>query len=173
MLLITLVAVSGAGPGDVPAEKEEAADPAMRGPDDIPELPPSQLPYEDAGLLWQLLKTLLVLGIVVVGIYLSLNFGLRKLMGIQGMPGRAAVVSVLERVPLDQKRALFLVKAAGEYLLVGGGEGGLSLLLRLDAEAVEKARREQVPAVTLSPFLKKLLQKKEDDSPPQSSGSST
>lgn len=141
-------------------------------PPDFPELPPSQPTYDDAGLLWQLVKTLLVLGIVVVSIYLSLNFGLRKLLGIQGVPGRAAAVRVLERVPLDQKRALFLVEVAGEYLLLGGGEGGLSLLLRLDAEAVEKLRPKQA-SVTPSPFLKKLLQKKENDSPPQSSGSST
>lgn len=170
LLLIALVTVPGVGPGDIPAEKKEATEPAMRPPD-LPELPPSQPTYDDAGLLWQLVKTLLVLGIVVVSIYLSLNFGLRKLLGIQGVPGRAAVVSVLERVPLDQKRALFLVKVAGEYLLLGGGEGGLSLLLRLDAEAVEKLRLQQVPSVTPSPFLKKLLQRKEND-PSQSSGSS-
>nr|WP_274621897.1 flagellar biosynthetic protein FliO [Myxococcus fulvus] len=84
-------------------------------------------------------------------------------MGLQSAsPGRQTVVSVVERLPLDPKRALFVVKAADEYLLVGGGEAGLQLLSKLDAEAVERirAQRPQTNVVPLSPFLQKLLSRR-------------
>lgn len=124
-----------------------------------PNAPPG-MQAEPESLSWMLLRTLLVFGGVLASIYLTLNVGLRKLMGLQGVPvGRPSVLSVVERLPLDQRRTLFVLKAADEYLLVGGGESGLQLLSKLDTEAVERIRSERPPAnvVSLSPFLQKLL----------------
>jgi len=129
---------------------------------------------EPESLGWALVRTLLVLGVVVASIYLTLNVGLRKLMGLQGAAlGRQPLLSVVERLPLDQRRSLFVVKAADEYLLVGGGEGGLQLLSKLDVEAVERirAQRPQTNAVPLSPFLQKLLSRRSGGSPSQPPGS--
>ncbi len=124
-------------------------------------------PEEPESLGWMLMRTVLVFGLVVLSIYLTLNVGLRRLMGLQGVPmGRPSVVSVVERVALDQRRTLFVLKAADEYLLVGGGEGGLQLLSKLDTESVERIRAERPPAnvVPLSPFLQKLLARREASS---------
>src|SRR5206468_186560 len=102
-----------------------------------------------------------VLGIVVMSIYISLNWGLRKMLGIRPASQGGSVISVIERVPLDQRRSLWVVKAANEYLLVGGAEAGLGLIARLDAAEVEKLRAVPPSAgLTLSPFLQKLLLKK-------------
>lgn len=127
-------------------------------------LPPS-LPEEGMG--WLLLKTLVVLGIVVALVYLSLNFGLRKLMGIKGLgPGVSRAVTVLERIPLDPRRTLFLVKVGDEYLLLGGGENSVNLLTHLDREKLEAFLKAAGPAsASLSPFLKKLLSR-ESGAPP-------
>jgi flagellar biogenesis protein FliO len=130
---------------------------------DVASLPPG-MQEEPESLGWMLTRTLLLFGGVLASIYLTLNVGLRKLMGLQGVPmGRPSVVSVLERVPLDQRRTLFVLKAADEYLLVGGGESGLQLLSKLDTEAVERIRSERPPAkvVSLSPFLQKLLARRD------------
>lgn len=130
---------------------------------DTASLPPG-MQEEPESLGWMLTRTLLLFGAVVASIYLTLNVGLRKLMGLQGVPmGRPSVVSVVERVPLDQRRTLFVLKAADEYLLVGGGESGLQLLSKLDTEAVERIRAERPPAkvVSLSPFLQKLLARRD------------
>ena len=121
-------------------------------------------PEEPESLGWMLMRTVLLFGLVVLSIYLTLNVGLRRLMGLQGVPmGRPSVVSVVERVALDQRRTLFVLKAADEYLLVGGGESGLQLLSKLDTESVERIRAERPPApvVPLSPFLQKLLARRE------------
>jgi flagellar biogenesis protein FliO len=120
---------------------------------------------------WTLVRTLFLLGAVLAFIYLTLNVGLRRLMGLQGVPmGHKSVVTVLERVPLDQRRTLFVLKAADEYLLVGGGEGGLQLLSKLDTQAVERIRSEgpRASAIPMSPFLQKLLSRRSGSStPPQ------
>lgn len=119
----------------------------------------------------QLIKTLLMLGLVVALIYLVLNFGLRRLMGIKSgaLGGRSGVVDVIERVPLEQRRTLFVLKAAGEYLLVGTSEGGMTLISKLDTAEVERIQRERGSAqVQLSPFLQKLLSgQKKRGTPPQ------
>lgn len=118
---------------------------------------------EQESLGWVVVRTVALLGAVLASIYLTLNVGLRRLMGLQGVPvGKASVVSVLERIPLDQRRTLFVLKAADEYLLVGGGEGGVQLVSKLDRDAVERIRAARPPAasVSLSPFLQKLLSRR-------------
>jgi flagellar protein FliO/FliZ len=130
-------------------------------------------PEEPESLGWSLVRTVLLLLAVLASIYLTLNVGLRRLMGLQGVSvGRKQLVTVVERVPLDQRRALFVLKAADEYLLVGSGEGGLQLLSKLDTQAVERiqAERSQPAAnvVHLSPFLQKLLSRRTGSTPPRS-----
>jgi flagellar protein FliO/FliZ len=114
-----------------------------------------------------LLKMFLSLALVVALCYLILNVGLRRLLQSRGMPiGRSSVVAVLERVPLDQRRALYVVKAAGEYLLLGGGEKDLSLLAKLDAVEIDRLQRERPSGLLTSPFLQKLLTRKGGPPPP-------
>ncbi|WP_395820932.1 FliO/MopB family protein [Archangium minus] len=170
ILLAPLAWAQAPAPGAQPSPAAEAA-PSQLSPTSA--TPPSSLEEpsltdgvkeEPESLWWMLTRTLLLFGAVLASIYLTLNVGLRKLMGLQGVPvGRPSVVSVVERVALDQRRTLFVLKAADEYLLVGGGEAGLQLLSKLDTEAVERIRSERPPAnvVSLSPFLKKLLARRE------------
>jgi flagellar protein FliO/FliZ len=130
-----------------------------------PEIP-SGVPPEFEGemnLGWTLLRTLLVLGIVVGLAWLTLNVGLRKLLGIRPVVG-TRLVTVLERVTLDQKRSLFVVQVADEYLLLGGSDQSLGLITKLDAKAVAPLKASAPPPVQLSPLLKKLLAKKEPTS---------
>lgn len=127
---------------------------------------------EPESLGWVLARTLLLLIAVLAGVYLTLNVGLRRLMGLQSVvSGRQSLVSVVERVPLDQRRTLFVLKAADEYLLVGSGEGGLQLLSKLDTQAVDRIRAERPPptnVIPLSPFLQKLLSRRTGSTPPRS-----
>ncbi|NTX36455.1 flagellar biosynthetic protein FliO [Myxococcus sp. CA033] len=176
-------AVPGAVPESAPAPVPEAAaasrqrtpgaeprweDPSLEGA-----AAATEAEAEPESMGWMLIRTLLVLGAVVASIYLTLNVGLRRLMGLQAAaPGKQTVVTVVERLTLDPKRALFVVKAADEYLLVGGGEAGLQLLSKLDSEAVERirAQRPQTNVVPLSPFLQKLLSRRSGGSSSQPPG---
>lgn len=111
---------------------------------------------EDLNLGWTLARTALVLGIVVSLIYLTLNVGLRKLLGIKPATSHG-LVTVLERVTLDQKRALFVVRAGSEVLLLGGSDANLELITKLDPVEVERLQSQPAAPLTMSPLLQKLL----------------
>jgi flagellar biogenesis protein FliO len=137
---------------------------------EIPKSEPPELAAEEFSLGWTLVRTLLVLAIVVALAYLTLNVGLRRLMGIRAPVG-TSVVTVLERVVLDQKRTLFVVEAGGEFLLIGGADSALTLITKLDRSEVNKLRSTPPPsAVQLSPFLRKLLGRKEAEASPPPAG---
>ncbi len=172
-LLVVLSCAAGARADELAPAPPEAAAPAVAAelrPTLEPEIPrsePPDLAAADLDVGWALVRTVVVLGLVVMLAWLTLNVGLRKLLGIRPVVG-TQLVSVLERVPLDQKRSLFVVEAAGEVLLVGGGDAGLSLLAKLDKAEVDRLRQEQPPGGTLklSPFLLKLLGRKAAPPPP-------
>ncbi|MFL5320151.1 MAG: FliO/MopB family protein [Myxococcaceae bacterium] len=118
---------------------------------------------DTSGLGWQLFKTMLMLGVVIAMVYLSLNFGLRKLMGARAASsfGKGSVVTVVERITLEPRRTIYVLRAAGEYLLVGVGDGGMTLISKLDTAEVDRIQREKSSAqMPLSPFLQKLLSRK-------------
>lgn len=155
---------------DAGAQVQAEAAPVARPNVAEPEIPISEPPellkdQADFDLGWSLVRTIVVLGVVVALAWVTLNVGLRKLMGIGPAAGRRGIISVLERVPLDQKRTLYVVKAGDEVLLLGASDLSVNFLSKLDAKAVEEAAK---PAgqVTLSPFLQKLLGKKEAPPPP-------
>lgn len=120
------------------------------------DLPTDETKGEELNLGWALFRTALVLGIVVSLIYLTLNVGLRKLLGLQQATA-LGLVKVLERVPLDQKRTLFVVRAGQEVLLLGASENSLELITKMNAEQVALAQPLPAAAPTLSPLLQKLL----------------
>lgn len=135
---------------------------------DEPQIPlsePPELLKQDAelDLGWSLFRTFIVLGMVVALAWLTLNVGLRKLLGLGPATGRRGLVSVLERVPLDQKRTLYVVKAGDEVLLLGGSDLSVNLISKLDPKVLS----ELAPTgqVLVSPFLQKLLGKKEAPPP--------
>ena len=80
-----------------------------------------------------MLTSLLVLVLVCGAAWLAL-----RLVG-RGLEGRrvGGGVSVVARVPLEPRRALYVVEAGGRRLLIGSSEGGVSLLTELPTELVE------------------------------------
>ena len=78
-----------------------------------------------------LLQTLLALGGVCLLAWVVLRWGARRGFGKFG-GGR---VRVLERVPLDPRRSLFLVQVGERVLLLGAGDGAApSLLAELEPD---------------------------------------
>ncbi len=183
-------AVGDAGPGHVaPAQARGAVEPALEtvqpalevvspstlkpqpGEPEIPRSEPPDLAAAELDLGWSLVRTLVVLGLVVAIAYLTLNVGLRKLLGLAPMGARKGLVSVIERVALDQKRALYVIKAGDELLLLGSADQTLSLITRLDAKHLEGLATAPAPNPTaplMSPFLQKLLGRKDAPPPPSS-----
>jgi flagellar biogenesis protein FliO len=140
-----------------------ADSPSRLAEPEIPRSLPPELAEGELSLGWTLVRTLVVLAMVVGLAWLTLNVGLRKLLGIRAGTG-GSMVRVLERVALDPRRALFVVEAGGEVLLIGGGEGSLSLLAKLDPGQIEKWRAASPSVIQQSPFLDKLLSRTQPSS---------
>lgn len=92
-----------------------------------------------------LLQTLFALAAVCILAWVVLRWSARRGLGV----GRGRV-RVLERVPLDGRRALYLVEIGERVLLVGAGEGGApSLLTELDPS--------ELPPMPEKPSLAELV----------------
>ncbi|MCL2012565.1 MAG: flagellar biosynthetic protein FliO [Cystobacterineae bacterium] len=122
-------------------------------------------PYEP-GLGWMLLQTLLVLAGVVLLAYILLNWGGKRLLKLRDGRGQR-VISIIERVSVDARKGLLLVKVANDYFLLSNGERVLTVLSKLNTEEVEQvlSSNKNKPSGEPSLFLKKLLERKTSKEP--------
>ena len=75
------------------------------------------------------LTTLLVLVVVCVVVMVAARYAGRWLGGRASGDG---LVKVRARVPLEPRRALYLIEVGGRTLLVGSSEGGVTLVSEVD-----------------------------------------
>ena len=101
--------------------------------EDRPTLNPSiedeALNYKEAFMAF--LKTILMLCVVLAFAYLLLGKGLPKLMSKTIQNSR---MRIIERLPLDQKRSVFLVEVDNTTYLLGGSDQNLQLIDTLQKE---------------------------------------
>ena len=69
---------------------------------------------------------------------------------------------MIARCPLEPRRSVYLVQAAGRCFLVGVGDGPMSLLAELDPAAVKATTVEPAPAVTWNAVLARVMGSKRD-----------
>jgi flagellar protein FliO/FliZ len=155
-------AAAGTAPSAATSDRDQVAQ-SFREEVKADRRPEEEESFNARSVLWMFAA----MGFVIAAIYITLNFGLRRLMGARAV-GNAQLVSVVERVVLDQKKSILVLRAASEYLLVGASEGGINLICKLDAQEVERLEREaRVQSPGISPFLQKLLSRKGGPQPPQ------
>lgn len=118
-------AVQAEGPGN--AERANEAAPLREAPPPPPlepvEVPPAFDTQDAGGFLWSFVRSMLMLGAVLALIYLVLHKGLGHLVQRTQMGRRMRLV---ERIALDQRRALYLVEVDGKEVLLAGSDGGVS-----------------------------------------------
>lgn len=91
------------------------------------------------GYVGMLLTTVLLLVVVCVVAFVVVRL-LRR--GLEGRPVGEGVVTVVARVPLEPRRALYVVRVGGKTLVLGASEGGLGLVTELPDDAVPVAPAE-------------------------------
>lgn len=106
------------------------------------------------------LKMVVVLGGVCVLAYLLLGKLLPRLMKIESPVARNHIMTVIDRLPLDQRRAILILRIGDGYFLVGAADNGITLLSRLDAAEVSDALAAQAaqkpePGRVASVFLRR------------------
>jgi flagellar biosynthetic protein FliO len=76
--------------------------------------------------------SLVSLGVVCVIAWVSLRF-----LGRRGFGRANGPIKVVARCPLEPRRALYVVETAGRCFLIGVGDGPMTMLAELGAEAVK------------------------------------
>jgi flagellar biosynthetic protein FliO len=84
-------------------------------------------------LLWMLVQTIFMLAFICALAYIVI----RLLKRFGGAPASSNLIEVIDRVALDQRKGLYVIKVTGRYLLIGTSDNGVQLISELDAEAVE------------------------------------
>jgi len=101
-----------------------------------------------------LLQTLFALAGVCVLAWVVLRWGAQRGFGTGGVGGR---VRVVERIPLDPRRSLFVVKAGERVLLLGVGDGAApTLLTELDASLLATTTTSPAAAASFRDILARL-----------------
>jgi flagellar biogenesis protein FliO len=77
------------------------------------------------------------LGVVCLVAYLALRFLAGRGVGRGAVS--AGAVRVLARCPLEPRRSVYLIEAAGRCFLVGVGDGPMAMLAEVDGAKIERA----------------------------------
>jgi flagellar protein FliO/FliZ len=104
---------------------------------------------------------LLVTSLVVLGGVCIAAFVVVRVVGRFLATGRtrgAHLLDVVARLPLEPRRSLYVVEAAGKTLLVGTSEMGLSVLSELDGDAV---RARAVPRPSFGDLVRSAWQRRQ------------
>lgn len=120
--------------GALPAESAAAtpATPAAAERDLWPERqPPATAPAWNpepvsGAWVWRYLLSLLAVGGLMAGVFLGLR-RMRNLLGGAASPGGLRLVA---RLPLDRHNTVYLLRTAGETLVLAGGARGVRVLAR-------------------------------------------
>jgi flagellar biogenesis protein FliO len=113
------------GKKDSEQEVKEAKEILQKNKDSTAENPKE----ERVSFIWTLLKTLVVLGLISVGLF----YGIRLLAKRQGLqPKGENIVDVIAQVPIQQNKQIHLVKIADEILVLGVTDSNINLLSKID-----------------------------------------
>ncbi|HEX4404936.1 MAG TPA: flagellar biosynthetic protein FliO [Polyangia bacterium] len=93
------------------------------------------------GVGWQSLA----LSFVSLGAVCIVAWAALKLLAARGVGKAAGAVRVVARCPLEPRRSVYVIEAAGRCFLVGVGDGPMSMLAELDAAAVSKSEASAPP----------------------------
>jgi flagellar biogenesis protein FliO len=125
---------------------------------------PSSSPGERS-LFQAIFQMILVLGAICLLAYLVLGKLLPKLLRIEAPVAQKRIMHVIDRLPVDQRRSIVVMRIGGLYFLVGITEHGISLISRLDADDVETALESaEAPTPKLGKIAGVLLGRSEKES---------
>ena len=99
--------------------------------------PPGFKKFTERSFFWfQAFGMVFALGVVVILIFVIMRWAAQKAGMSTAM--YTGLLTIRERLSLEPKKGLWVVEAAGEYLLIATHEQGVTLLDKLDGEAVRK-----------------------------------
>ncbi len=104
------------------------------------------------GLGGSLAVSLVSLGVVCLLAYVAL-----KLLSRRGVGRASGPIKVLARCPLEPRRALYLVEAAGRSFLIGVGDGPMTMLAEVGTADVQAPLPASEPGARFADVLARVL----------------
>jgi flagellar biosynthetic protein FliO len=106
----------------------------------------------------------IALSFVSLGLVCLLAYVALKWLARRGVGRAEGPLQVIARCPLEPRRSVYVVQAAGRCFLVGVGDGPMALLAELDPAAVKAAQPagESAPGAAFAAVLARVMGTKRD-----------
>ena len=113
---------------------------------------PAALP----GIGWQSLA----LSLASLGVVCLVAWGALRLLAGRGFGKPSGAVRILARCPLEPRRSVYVIEAAGRCFLVGVGDGPMTVLAELDGDKLPRPQPSGVPGARFAEVLARALRPK-------------
>jgi flagellar biosynthetic protein FliO len=111
----------------------------------------------DAGVGWGSIS----LSLASLGVVCLVAWGALRLLAGKGVGKATGAVKVLARCPLEPRRAVYVIEAGGKCLLVGVGEGPMTVLAELDGERVRAEGATPAPGSRFADVLARVMRREQ------------
>jgi len=92
-----------------------------------------------------------------LGVVCLVAWGALRLLAGRGVGKASGAVRVVARCPLEPRRSVYVVEAAGRCFLIGVGDGPMAVLAELDAERIKGDVETAVPSLRFAEVLARAL----------------
>jgi flagellar biosynthetic protein FliO len=106
-----------------------------------------------------------VLSFASLGIVCLVAWGALRLLAGRGVGKASGAVRVVARCPLEPRRSVYVVEAAGRCFLIGVGDGPMAVLAELDADRLKAEGDAKVPSTPFADVLARALGRRDKAAP--------
>src|SRR3954454_24944956 len=103
-----------------------------------------------------------MLSLASLGVVCLVAWGALRLLAGRGIGRASGAVRVIARCPLEPRRSVYVIEAAGRCFLVGVGDGPMAMLAELDAD---KVPREEAAPARFADVLARVLRRPPPERP--------
>jgi flagellar biogenesis protein FliO len=121
---------------------------------------------DGAGQLPGLGWSSVMLSLASLGVVCLVAWGALKLLAGRGIGKASGAVRVVARCPLEPRRSVYVVEAAGRSFLIGVGEGPMTVLAELDGEKIKSAAEAPGATPRFAEVLARVLGKRVEPARP-------
>ena len=112
---------------------------------------------ESAGQLPGIGWSSLALSFASLGLVCLVAWGALRLLAGRGVGRASGAVKVVARCPLEPRRSVYVIEAAGRCFLIGVGDGPMAVLAELEPDKLPKADPAQAVGARFAEVLGRVL----------------
>lgn len=112
---------------------------------------------ESAGQLPGIGWSSLALSFASLGVVCLVAWGALRLLAGRGVGRATGAVKVVARCPLEPRRSVYVVEAAGRCFLIGVGDGPMAVLAELEPDKLPRAEPARAPGALFAEVLGRVL----------------